>query len=404
MSDPRHFTAITGATVITVSGPIHEPGTVVFEGDTITEVGAEGQVTIPADAEKIEARGMTLLPGLVDAHTHLGVFGEERGEDRGDGNEVSDPVTPELRALDALDPAAAAFPDVLAAGVTTVMTSPGSANIIGGTCMAIRTRGRTVAELTRRDPIGMKMALGYNPKSCYGEQGRKKPVTRMGNAAILRSTLVAARNYGAKKAHHAAKADAMAAKPEDKREPLPPFEVDLKYEALLPVLDGALPARCHAHRADDIVTALRIAEEFGLDLTVEHATEAYKVAPEIAAAGVPCIVGPHFIGMRYKTELMGLNPANAAVLVAAGVMICIQTDATWGVQWLANNAALCVGHGLATEEAIKAITLNPAKVMGLDREIGSIEVGKRADLLLTNGDPLDIRTPVAGVWLDGVSA
>jgi len=404
MSDKQTRVAIIGATVITVAGAIHQPGTVVFEGDTITAVGAEGQVTIPDGAEKIEARGMTLLPGLIDAHTHLGVFGEEKGEDRGDGNEVSDPVTPELRARDALDPSAAAFPDVLAAGVTTVMTSPGSANIIGGTCMAIRTRGRTVAEMTRRDPIGMKMALGYNPKSCYGEQGRKKPVTRMGNAAILRSALVAAQNYGAKKAHHAAKADAMAKKPEDEREPLPPFEVDLQHEALLPVLSGALPARCHAHRADDIMTALRIADEFGLSLTVEHATEAYKVAPELAAAGVTCIVGPHFIGMRYKTEIMGLDPANAAVLVAAGVPVCIQTDATWGVQWLANNAALCVRHGLAPGEAIRAITINPAKVMGLDAEIGSIEVGKRADLLLTDGDPLDLRTPVVGVWLDGVKA
>ncbi|MEN8151087.1 MAG: amidohydrolase, partial [Planctomycetota bacterium] len=168
MSETPQPTAIVGACVLTVSGRVHEPGTVVFAGDTITEVGPEDQVTIPDDAERIEARGMTLMPGLVDAHTHLGVFGEEKGEDRGDGNEVSDPITPELRARDALDPSAAAFPDVLGAGVTTVMTSPGSANIVGGTCMAIRTRGRTVDEMTRRDPIGMKMALGYNPKSCYG--------------------------------------------------------------------------------------------------------------------------------------------------------------------------------------------------------------------------------------------
>jgi imidazolonepropionase-like amidohydrolase len=396
--------AVVGATVITVSGAVHEPGTVVFEDGRITEVGDEGAVTVPGDAERIDARGMTLLPGLVDAHTHLGVFGEDKGQDGGDGNECSDPVTPELRACDSLDPDAIAFPDVLAAGITTVMTSPGSANIIGGTCMAIRTRGRTVAELTRRDPVGMKMALGFNPKSVYGAQGPKRPGTRMANAAVLRNALVAARNYGAKKVHHAEKADAMAAKPEDEREPLPPFEVDLKHEALLPVLDGALTARCHAHRADDILTAVRIADEFDLDLTIEHATEAYKVAPELADAGIPCIVGPHFFLMRYKSEIIGINPANAAILADAGVPVCIQTDATWGIQWLANNAALCVRHGLSEDQAIRAITLNPARVLGLEDEIGSIEVGKRADLLLTDGDPLDIRTPVAGVWLDGVKA
>jgi len=196
----------------------------------------------------------------------------------------------------------------------------------------------------------------------------------------------------------------MEAKPEKKREPLAPFEIDLQHEALLPVLDKTIPARVHAHRADDIMTALRIAAEFDLDLMIEHATEGYKVAPELAAAGVPCIVGPHFIGMRYKTEIMGLDPANAGVLAKAGVLVCIQTDATWGVQWLANNAALCVRHGLAPDLAIRAITLNPAKVMGLEDEIGTIEVGKRADLLLVDGDPLDLRSPVAGVWLDGVKA
>jgi len=312
------------------------------------------------------------------------------------------PITPELRACASLDPNALAFPDVLAAGVTTVMTSPGSANVICGTCMAIRTKGRTVEELTRRDPIGMKMALGFNPKSVYGEGAKKSPFTRMASAALMRNALIEAFNYGMKQAHHEEKVEAMAAKPEDEREPVAPFAIDLKHEALLAVLSGDLIARIHAHRADDILTALRIAEEFDLSVSIEHCTEGYKVAAELAAAGVTAVVGPHFIPMRYKAELLELDPANAGILHAAGVKVCIQTDAAWGVRWLANNAALCVAHGLPTQTALRAITLTPAELLGLDDEIGSLEVGKAADLLLTDGDPLDLRTPVKGVWLDGV--
>jgi len=400
MSDSTRVTAIVGATVVTVSGPVHEPGTVLIEGDRIVEVGEESAVRVPDDAERIDARGMTLLPGLVDAHTHLGVFGEGRGRDMADFNEVSDPVTPEMRARDSLDPNALAFPDVLAAGVTTVMTSPGSANVVCGTCMAIRTRGRTAAELTRRDPIGMKMALGFNPKSVYGEKG-KRPYTRMANAAILRNALTEARNYGAKKRHHEEKVAAAAKKPEDEREPVAPFERNLTHEALLPVLDGELIARCHAHRSDDILTAIAVAEEFGFSLSIEHATEAYKVAREVAAAGVTCVVGPHVCMFRYKAEIQEINLANAAILSGAGVPVCIQTDAAWGVQFLAHNAALCVRHGLPEEAAIRAITLEPARLLGLDHEIGSIEAGKAADLLLSAGDPLDVRSMPAGVWLDG---
>lgn len=398
----KRRSAIIGATTITISGRVHEPGVLVIEDDKILAVGGEHEVKIPDDAERIEARGMTLLPGLIDAHTHLGIFGEGRGEDNWDGNETTDPVTPELRARDSLDPHALAFPDTLAAGVTTVMTSPGSANIICGTCMAIRTQGRTVDELTRRDPVGMKMALGFNPKNCYGINSKKRPVTRMASAATMRTTLTEAHNYGAKKKHHDEMEAHNANLPAEERKPQAPFEVNLKYEALQPVLSGDLIARCHAHRADDILTALRIADEFGLHMSIEHCTEGYKIAPELAAAGVTCVVGPHYIGMRYKAELMELNLGNAAALHAAGVKLCIQTDATWGVQWLTNNAAVCVRYGLPEEAALRAITLNAAELLGLQDEIGSLAPGKQADLLLIDGDPLDIRSPVAGVWLAGV--
>jgi imidazolonepropionase-like amidohydrolase len=394
-------TAVVGARVHTVAGPVHEPGTVLVRGDRITAVGPESEVKVPDGAERIEARGMTLVPGLIDAHAHIGVFNEAQGEDNWDGNEMTDPVTPELRVIDALNPDAVAFPDVLAAGVTTVATMPGSANVIGGTAAAIRTRGATVDELIRAYPVGMKMALGYNPKITYGGEQKKRPATRMANAAVLRGALQAARNYAAKKLHHGAQVMTMEKRPAEKREPVPPVEVDLKHEALLPVLEGHLVARCHCHRADDILTALRIRDEFGLEMSLEHCTEGYKVVKELAGAGVTCVLGPHFIEMRYKAELMGVNPANAAVLHAAGVKVCIQTDATWGVQWLANSAALCVRHGLPAEEALRAITLNPAELLGLDGELGSIEEGKLADLLLVDGDPLDLRSKVAQVWLDG---
>lgn len=391
---------IVGAAVHTVAGPVIEPGVVVIAGGRIREVGPEGRVSIPDDAERIEARGMQLTPGLIDAHAHIGVFNEAQGEDNWDGNEMTDPVTPHLRVIDALNPHAVAFPDVLACGVTTVCTLPGSANLIGGTGAAIRTCGRTVDEMVRRYPVGMKMALGFNPKSVYREQ-KKTPATRMANAAVLRQALRKARNYAEKKAHHQDKVQAMRRKPAEEREPLPPFEIDFKQEALLPVLDGELLARCHAHRADDILTALRVADEFNLQLSLEHCTEGYKVAPELAAAGVTCVLGPHYIEMRYKAELLGLNLANAAVLHEAGVEICIQTDASWGVQWLTNNAAVCVAHGLPGEVALRAITLNPARLLGLEKELGSIEPGKTADLVLFAGDPLDIRSRVVQVWLEG---
>ena len=401
MDEEKRLAAIVGAKVHTIAGPVHEPGTVVIAGDVIEAVGPENKVKVPDGAKRIEARGMTLLPGLIDAHAHLGVFNEAQGEDNWDGNEMTDPVTPELRVIDALNPNAVAFPDVLAAGVTTVATMPGSANVIGGALAAIRTRGRTVDGLVRSYPVGMKMALGYNPKSVYGGEKKKRPATRMANAAVLRNALTGARNYAAKKLHHRAQELAMEKKPADKREPVAPFEVDLKHEALIPVLEGHLVARLHCHRADDILTALRIRDEFGLEMALEHCTEGYKVAAELAKAGVVCVLGPHFIGLRYKAELLGINPANAAILHAAGVRVCIQTDAVWGVRWLAFNAALCVRHGLSAEEALRAITLNPAELLGLGKQLGSIEEGKRADLLLVDGDPLDIRSKVAQVWLDG---
>jgi len=394
-------TAVVGARVHTVSGPVHEPGTVVIEGERIVAVGPEAEVKVPDGAERIEARGMTLVPGLIDAHAHIGVFNEAQGEDNWDGNEMTDPVTPELRVIDALNPDAVAFPDVLAAGVTTVATMPGSANVIGGTAAAIRTKGATVDALIRAYPVGMKMALGYNPKVSYGVEQKKRPATRMANAAVLRGALQAARNYAAKMLHHGAQIMTQEKKTAENREPVAPFEVDLKLEALLPVLEGKLTARCHCHRADDILTALRIRDEFGLDMSLEHCTEGYKVVKELAEADVYCVLGPHFIEMRYKAELMGVNPANAAILHAAGVRVCIQTDATWGVQWLANSAALCVRHGLPADVALRAMTLNPAELLGLDKELGSIEEGKRADLLLVDGDLLDIRNKVVQVWLDG---
>lgn len=388
-------TAIVGATVHTVSGKIIEPGTVLISDERILEVGPESAVTIPSGAERIEARGMRLTPGLIDAHAHIGVFNEDQGEDNWDGNEMTDPITPHLRVIDSLNPNAGAFPDVLACGVTTVCTLPGSANIICGTGAAIRTAGRTVDEMVRRYPVGMKMALGYNPKGVYGEQ-KKTPSTRMANAAVMRQALSKARGYAAKKAHH----EEQLTSKKDGDKPAP-FEVDLKLESLLPVLNGELIARCHAHRADDILTALRVAEEFGLRLSLEHCTEGYKVAPELAAAGVTCVLGPHFIDMRYKAELLGLNLANAAILHEAGVDICIQTDASWGVQWLTNNAAVCVAYGLPEDVALRAITLAPARLLGLDDELGSIEKGKIADLVLYAGDPLDIRSRVVQVWLEG---
>ena len=393
--------AITNGKVMTITQGTLERGTVLVEDGRIVAVGEE--VEIPEDAEVYDATGKVVMPGLIDAHCHVGLFPDGIGWEYSDGNEMTDPITPHLRALDAVHPEDPAFKELVAAGVTTVLTGPGSGNLIGGQWVCLKTAPQpSVEQMVLLEPAGMKMALGENPKRVYGEQ-KKAPSTRMGNAATLRAALVDAQNYLEKwRRYEADLADYQAkveAEDEDAEEPKPP-ERDLKLEALGKVLRREMKARVHAHRADDMLTAIRIAEEFDLDLTLEHATEGYKIADILADKGIPVTAGP-ILFSRVKYELKNMTPKNPGLMAKAGVKVAIQTDEMSAVKYLTINAALAMREGMAEEEALKAITINPAEIIGVADRVGSLEAGKDADLVVFSGHPFDYRTVAELVLVDG---
>jgi len=375
---------VRGGTLLTPDERI-EGGSVLVEDGKIREVGTH--VDIPEGAEIIDAEGMFVLPGLIESHCHVALFADGIDSRFYDGNEMTDPVTPQMRALDAIHPEDLAFADMRAAGITTINISPGSANLIGGQTAIVKTAGRTVDEMLIVAPGAMKMALGENPKRVYGEQ-KKLPSTRMGNAAVLREWLAKTRLYIEKRARHREKLEAVArgdggaVRPE-------PFDVDVRLDALAPVVEGTLPVHIHAHRADDIATAIRIAEEFGLNYVLIHATEGYKISDLIASKGAPCIPGPILFSRR-KLELVGMTPANAGTLSNAGVKVAIQTDEGSATRYLTLNAAVCVREGMTAEAALRAITKTPAEILGIDDRVGSLEPGKDADLTILTAHPLDI--------------
>jgi imidazolonepropionase-like amidohydrolase len=369
--------AITGGRVVPVTADPVENGTVLIEDGKITAVGAD--LAVPDGAQVIDAAGQWVLPGFIEVHGHVGVHEEAQGWAGSDTNEMTEPVTAQVRALDAINPADLGFRDAITGGVLAVNVNPGSGNPIGGQTVALRCWGRTVDEMLLREPSGLKSALGENPKRVYGEQG-KMPSTRLGTAAVIRGAFVAAANY-------LAKLDAEAAKPEADRKPV---DRDLKLEALGRVLRREIPWRQHCHRADDIATALRIAEEFGYDLVIDHGTEAHLVADLLAARNIPVIIGPLFTS-RSKVELLNRSLANPGRLARAGVTIAITTDhPVVPIHFLVHQATLAVKEGLDRDTALAALTINPARIAGVDGRLGSIEPGKDADLVLWSGDPLDV--------------
>ena len=393
--------AITDGKVMTITQGTFEHGTVLVEGGRIVAVGEH--VEIPEDAQVYDATGKVVMPGLIDAHCHVGLFPDGIGWEHSDGNEMTDPITPHLRALDAVHPGDPAFKDLVAAGVTTVLTGPGSGNLIGGQGVCLKTAPRpSVEQMVLLEPAGMKMALGENPKRVYGDQ-KKVPSTRMGNAATLRTALVNAQNYLEKWRQYETEQAAYQAKveagDEDATLPKPP-ERDLKLEALGQVLRREMKARVHAHRADDMLTAIRIAEEFNLDLTLEHATEGYKIADVLAAKRIPVTAGP-ILFSRVKYELKAMTPRNPGLMAKAGVKVAIQTDEMSAVKYLPINAALAVREGMPEEEALKAITINAAQIIGVAERVGSLEVGKDADVVVFSGHPFDYRTVAELVLVDG---
>ena len=377
--------ALTGGKVMTMTGKTFDRGTVIIEGKRIKAVGED--LSIPPGCRTVRVDGCLVTPGLVEAHCHVGVVEEVYREEGDDGNEFTDPVTPHLRALDAVNPADLGFSDALAAGVTTVVTGPGSANVIGGEMVALKTRGTIVDDMVLRFPAGLKAALGENPKRSYGRD-KKTPATRMASAALLREALVKAANY----LDLLARAAGGGADPPAR---------DLKLEAIARVLKGEVPLRVHAHRADDIMTAVRIAREFNLSLIVEHCTEGDKVAGRLAELSVPAVVGP-VITNRAKVELQNRSLTTAAALIRAGVQVAIMTDhPVVPIQYLALSASLAVKGGLDEYRALEAITTSAAQVCGLASRVGCLAPGLDADLVVWEGHPLALSAMVRQVYIEG---
>jgi imidazolonepropionase-like amidohydrolase len=380
--------AIVGAYVVPITAEPIAGATVLIRDGKIAAVGTD--IDVPAGTPVIDAAGGWVLPGFIEAHGHVGVHEEGEGWAGSDSNELTEPVTAHVRALDAINPADLGFRDAISGGVLAVNVNPGSGNPIGGQTAALKCWGRTVDEMLLRAPAGMKSALGENPKRVYGER-KQTPSTRLGTAAVIRGALVDAANY-------LAKLEAEQSKSEADRKPI---DRDLKLEALGLVLRREIPWRQHCHRADDIATALRIAAEFGYDLVIDHGTEAHLLADKLAAQDIPVIIGPLFTS-RSKVELRNRSLANPGKLAAAGVTIAITTDhPVVPINFLVHQAALSVKHGLDRDTALRALTINPARIVGVADRLGSIEPGKDADLVIWSGDPLDVLSRVTRALIEG---
>lgn len=379
------------ATTLIHNGRIHDAvhreayvADILLADGKIAAIG--GGLTAPADAAVFDADGLEVYPGFVDAHTHIGLDGYGIGYEGCDYNEMNDIWTPQLRAIDGINPRDPSLADARRAGVTCVCTGPGSANVLGGTFLAMKTVGDRVDKMVVRDPVAMKCAFGENPKRCYRD---KCDSTRMSTAAFLRGALMQARDYGARK--QAANGDITK---------MPAY--NQKLEALLPVLAREIPLKAHAHQANDIFTALRIAREFNLRLTLEHVTEGHLIADELAGEkDVPMAVGPS-LTFASKFELQNKSWSTPAVLTAAGCHVSIITDSSViPQQYLPLCAGMAIKAGMDPFDALKAVTINPAEHIGVADRVGSLEVGKDADLVITAGSPFEVMTPVKAVFIDG---
>ncbi|SHJ99287.1 Imidazolonepropionase [Anaerobranca californiensis DSM 14826] len=377
--------AIVNGKIYTMAGEVLEKGTILVEGTKIKGIGTD--LEIPKEAKIIDAAGKVIMPGIIDAHSHIGIFEEGMGFEGADGNEMTNPSTPHLRAIDAINPMDSAFVDAYKGGITTVVSGPGSANVIGGLALAMKTYGKIIDEMVILNPSGLKCAFGENPKRVYNAQ-KKMPTTRMGTAAIMREELIKAQNY--------LKKLEKGEKDEDKAP-----ERDLKMESLVKVLKKEIPLRAHAHRADDIVTALRIAEEFDVNITIEHCTEGHLIADYLGKKGVSVIIGPTLTA-KPKIELQNLTFETGRVLYEAGVKFAIMTDhPVIPQQYLPICAALAHKDGLPEEEALKAITINAAEIIGVADRVGSLEVGKDADIIILSGHLFDYKTVVEKTIING---
>ncbi|MGA8112139.1 MAG: amidohydrolase [Actinocatenispora sp.] len=377
---------ITGGYVVPVDGAPIDRGAVHIADGRIVAVGPVDEVTVPSGARTVDAAGRWVLPGFVEAHAHVGIGEEGIGWEGRDYNEMTDPNGARLRARDGINPADIGFADALAGGVTTAVIKPGSGNPIGGQTVAVKTWGRTVDEMVIRDPASVKSALGENPKRVYGEKN-SLPSTRLGIAAVIRDAFLKAEDYRAKREHAAAAGD--------------PFERNATSEILVRVLDREVPWCQHTHRADDIATAIRLAEEFGYRLVINHGTEGHLIADLLAEKQIPVIIGPLFTN-RSKVEVRNRSLRNPGILARAGVRIALTTDhPVVPIDFLIYQAALSVKEGLDRVVALQSLTTNPAGMLSLDDRVGALAPGLDGDVVLWSGDPLDVMSRALQVFVAG---
>ena len=359
---------IKNAHIKTMAGKDFENGCILIDNGKILEVS--DKIECSSECEVIDAEGRLVTPGCIDGHCHIGLDNEGMGWEGWDYNEIVDPISPQLRAIDSINPQDEAFSLAVRGGVTTAVTGPGSANVVGGTFTAIKLHGKRVDKMIIKDPVAMKCAFGENPKNCYGKSAKKSPMTRMATAALLRELLFKTKRY----------------MEDQENGKVPAF--DMALEAMIPVMKGEIPLKAHAHRADDILTSIRIAKEFNVGLTLDHCTDGALIADELAEEGRCAFVGPSLSG-KSKIELRNLSFTTPAALHEAGVPISIITDApVIPLQYLPLCAGLAVKAGLDKEEAWRAITINPARQTGIADRVGSLEVGKDADIVIWDADPL----------------
>jgi len=382
-------TAFIGARILPIESEPIENGTMVIEDGIIVALGSDIETS---NCEIVDYKGKVITPGFIDAHSHVGLWEEATGKDGADGNEMSSPITPHLRSLDAIFPEDMGFQDAREGGVTTLGITPGSGNLIGGQFAALKTTGHIVDDMIIKEPVGVKMALGQNPKRVGAEKNRA-PTTRMGNAFLIREAFYQALDYAQEWEEYQTKINAGESAKKPKR--------DLKLDVLNRILRREIPVWCHSHRADDIRTAIRLADEFGYDLVIDHATESHKIKEYIASRGLTVVVGP-LITSRSKLELRDRSRKTPGIMMKEGVRVCITTDApVIPIYALRDNVIAAVREGLPEDRALETITINPAKVLGVDDKVGSLKVGKDADFLVFGGDPLDARNMVLMTYIEG---
>ncbi len=369
--------------VITMAGKDYEDGFVSIQDGKISAVG--DMADCPArkgDDGVICAEGNLVMPGIIEAHCHMGITEEKKGMEGDDCNENVDPVTPYLRAIDAINPMDAAFDDALRAGITSAMVGPGSSNVVGGQFAFIKTHGRCIDQMIVKAPAAMKVAFGENPKVNFSGQN-VSPATRMAIAAMLREELFKAREYQRKRKS-------------DKNQ-----EKDFRYECWLPVLEGQIPLKAHVHRADDILTAIRIAKEFHLSMTLDHCSEGHLIAEEIKESGFPAIVGPD-MASRNKIEVQNMAFKTVGILNRKGVCTAVTTDHPVSmIQFLPICAGLAVKSGLPSQEGLRSITINAARICGTADRVGSLEPGKDGDVVIFDGNPLEVFTSALCTIIEG---